>query len=73
MTSAVVLGAGALGSIYASALVAAGCDVTVLARPAHVAAIADAGLRLVRVHAGTEETVRLGATSDPRRLPTPRR
>jgi 2-dehydropantoate 2-reductase len=41
-----VLGAGAIGSLYAAKLAAAH-DVTVLARPDHAAAINQAGLRLI--------------------------
>lgn len=68
MTSAVVLGAGALGSIYGAALARSGCEVTLLAREAHADAISRSGLRLNRSD-GTSETVTLDASSDPRELP----
>ena len=69
MTSAIVMGAGALGSIYGAALADAGCDVTLLARPAHTEAITAGGLRLRRPD-GTERQVAIDATSDPSALPT---
>jgi 2-dehydropantoate 2-reductase len=53
----IVLGAGAIGSLYAAKL-AAHCDVTIVARPEHAGAIARNGLRIV----GHEEwTCRLRA------------
>lgn len=42
----IVLGAGAIGSLYGAKLAAAGNDVTLIARPAHVAAINANGLRI---------------------------
>ena len=68
MTSAVVLGAGALGSIYGAALARSGCSVTLLARESHAAAISRSGLRVQRSD-GTSESVMLDATSEPRDLP----
>ena len=68
MTSAVVLGAGALGSIYGAALARSGCSVTLLAREPHAAAISRSGLR-VQLRDGTSESVMLDATSEPRDLP----
>ncbi|MCP3975754.1 MAG: 2-dehydropantoate 2-reductase [bacterium] len=64
MTSAVVMGAGALGSIFATALFDAGCDVTILSRRAHAESISESGLRL-RALDGSERVVRLRATDDP--------
>ena len=59
----IVLGAGAIGSLYGAKLAAAN-DVTLVARPAHVAAINTDGLRIegrdagiVRVRAVTEVRV----------------
>ena len=40
-----VLGAGAVGSYYGAMLARAGVEVTLIGRPAHVAAIARDGLR----------------------------
>ncbi len=68
MRSAVVLGAGALGSIYGAALARSGCHVTLLARQSHVKAISRSGLQL-QSRDGSMETVILDATSDPRELP----
>jgi 2-dehydropantoate 2-reductase len=54
----VVLGAGGLGSVVGGYLAHAGAEVTLIGRPAHVAAINDAGLKIVglrgdlRVRAG---------------------
>ena len=49
----IVFGAGAVGSLIGGRLRQSGADVVLVARPAHVAAIADGGLRL-RTAAGTE-------------------
>lgn len=56
----VVVGAGAIGSLYAAKL-AACCDVTVIARPAHVDAINRDGLRVVGAETFTAR-VRAAAT-----------
>ncbi len=53
----IVLGAGAIGSLYAAKL-AAGNNVTLIARPAHVAAINANGLRIEGIES---DTVRLRA------------
>ncbi len=59
----VVLGAGALGSVYGGYLAEAGNDVTLVARPANVQAIQQDGLRI----SGHDEfVVRVRATSDVR-------
>ncbi|GIU93367.1 MAG: putative oxidoreductase YkpB [Acidimicrobiia bacterium] len=62
-----VLGAGALGSLYGAALAEAGCDVTLLCRDDHAAEVRSAGLVVTGV-SGTR-TLSLGATSDPKALP----
>ena len=67
MTDVLVLGAGALGSVYAAAFSEAGCDVTVLARPQHAAVVARSGL--VVESAEGERRVRMTAVSDPSRAP----
>jgi len=59
-----VLGAGAIGSLYAAKLAGAN-DVTVLARPAHAAAINEAGLRLVGRESSTH---RVTAVTDIERI-----
>ena len=41
-----VMGAGAVGCYYGGMLARAGHEVTLIARPAHVAAIARSGLRM---------------------------
>jgi 2-dehydropantoate 2-reductase len=55
-----VLGAGAIGSLYASKL-AAGNKVTLIGRPAHVAAINLHGLRVQGIETAT---IRLGAATE---------
>ena len=45
-----VMGAGAVGSYFGAMLARAGCDVTLVARPAHVAAMRRDGLRLESAH-----------------------
>ena len=57
-----VMGAGAVGCYYGGMLARAGHDVTLIARPLHVAAIAQNGLRLQT--AAFDEQVRLTASSD---------
>ncbi|HEX5806193.1 MAG TPA: 2-dehydropantoate 2-reductase [Macromonas sp.] len=64
-----VMGAGAVGCYYGGMLARAGHDVTLIGRPAHVAAMQHAGLRLhtlafdeqVPVHASTEAAAVQGA------------
>jgi 2-dehydropantoate 2-reductase len=68
MTDVVVLGAGALGSIYGAALARSGCTVALLARGPHAAAISRSGLRL-QLGDGETRIVKLHATSDPDELP----
>ena len=46
MTTVVVLGAGALGSVYGAWFAEAGAEVTLVARPAHAEAVNRAGLRI---------------------------
>jgi 2-dehydropantoate 2-reductase len=59
----VVLGAGAIGSLYAAKLAAAH-DVTVLARPAHADAINRDGLRLVGCETSTHRLVAVASAAD---------
>src|SRR3546814_20398947 len=59
-----VVGAGALGSLYAGMLARAGTDVTLLGRsPAHIDMIRAEGLRMT-VQEKADWTVRLAATVD---------
>lgn len=58
----VVVGAGAVGSFFGAMLARAGQPVTLIGRPAHVAAIAEAGLQLQM--GGRVESVRMDATTD---------
>ena len=67
MPEVVVLGAGALGSVYGASFALAGADVTLLARDAHARAIAEDGLHIDLL--GEPHVVRVGATSDPLDLP----
>ena len=60
--STVVVGAGAVGSFYGALLARAGHRVTLIARPAHVAAIERDGLQLQM--AGQLQTLKLAATTD---------
>ena len=62
--SVLIVGAGSLGTLYGACLSRAGCDVQLLARPAHAAAIADAGCVVVEDH-GTEWRAALLATPEP--------
>ena len=57
-----VMGAGAVGCYYGGMLARAGHDVTLIARPLHVAAVAQNGLRLQT--AAFDEQVRLAASSE---------
>jgi 2-dehydropantoate 2-reductase len=58
-----VVGAGAVGSFFGAMLARAGHAVTLIARPAHVAAIERAGLRVER-SSGEVETLPIGASVD---------
>ena len=60
----VVLGAGALGSVYGAWLADAGADVTLVARRPHAEAIRDKGLEIRSYDAGTK-IHHLDATDDP--------
>jgi len=61
-----VMGAGAVGCYYGGMLARAGLDVTLVARPAHVAAIAAAGgLRLEAPRLGIDAVVPLQAVAGP--------
>jgi 2-dehydropantoate 2-reductase len=57
-----VMGAGAVGCYFGGMLARAGHDVTLIARPQHVEAIARDGLRMET--RSFDERVRLGATTD---------
>ena len=58
-----VVGAGAIGSFYGGMLARAGHRVTLIGRPAHVNAIAQAGLQLELANASAIETIRLEAST----------
>lgn len=60
MTTVVVLGAGALGSVYGAWFAQTGAEVTLVARPAHAEAVNRTGLRI-----DDQTPVALKATSDP--------
>ncbi len=60
----VILGAGALGSIYGAWLSQAGCEVTLVCRDAHAKAVRERGLEL-RSYDAPPTIHRLGATGDP--------
>ena len=60
----VVLGAGALGSVYGAWLADAGADVTLVARRPHAEAIRDKGLE-VRAYDADTKIYHLDATDDP--------
>jgi len=60
--SVAVVGAGAVGSFFGGMLARAGHPVTLIARPAHVQAIEQGGLKLQM--AGATETIRTAASSD---------
>jgi 2-dehydropantoate 2-reductase len=61
-TPVAVMGAGALGCYFGGVLARAGVTVTLIGRPAHVAAIRRDGLRF-ESH-GTEERIAIGARED---------
>jgi 2-dehydropantoate 2-reductase len=58
----VILGAGGLGSVVGGYLARAGVEVTLVARPAHVAAIRERGLHVAGM---ADFVVRVEATADP--------
>ncbi len=60
MTTVVVLGAGALGSVYGAWFAETGADVTLVARPAHAEAISQGGLRI-----DDQPPMAIRAVSDP--------
>lgn len=60
MTNVVVLGAGALGSVYGAWFAEAGAEVTLVARPAHADAVNRSGLRI-----DSRPPVAVKAVSDP--------
>lgn len=60
MTTVVVLGAGALGSVYGAWFANAGAEVTLVARHAHADAVNRDGLRI-----GDQRAVAVRATTDP--------
>ena len=62
-----VMGAGAVGCYFGGMLARAGHEVTLVGRPAHVEAIARAGLRMET--RSFDEQVRLGAVTDPAQAP----
>ena len=61
------LGAGAVGGYYAALLSRSGCEVSVVARGAHLEAIRKDGLRILSGAVG-DFTARIGAESDPDRI-----
>jgi len=61
-----IYGAGAIGGYMAVMLAEGGADISLVARGPHLAAIREAGLKLVVD--GEERVARLPATSDPREL-----
>lgn len=69
MTAAVtVLGAGALGSVYAAWAAEAGNDVTIVCRADHARAVERSGLTVVSAD-GSARVVHVRATEDPRDVP----
>lgn len=61
-----IYGAGAIGGFLGVALARAGCEVSLVARGPHLAAIRENGLTLLQD--GNRETVRLNASEDPAEL-----
>ncbi|SDF04229.1 MULTISPECIES: 2-dehydropantoate 2-reductase [Thalassobaculum] len=61
-----IYGAGAIGGFLGVALARAGCEVSLVARGPHLAAIRENGLTLLQD--GQRETVRLNASEDPAEL-----
>src|SRR5262245_21479246 len=66
----VFLGAGGVGGFYAALLARSGCDVSVIARGAHLDAIRKDGLRVLSTAVG-DFTARVGAESDPTNIGVP--
>ena len=62
----VIVGAGAVGGFYGALLSRSGCDVSFVARGAHLAAMRERGLRIVG--SVGDFTVRVTADDDPRQL-----
>lgn len=62
----VVFGAGAIGAVVGGRLSQSGCDVTLIARGAHLAALQARGLRLESP--ASTDTVRLAAVGHPREI-----
>jgi 2-dehydropantoate 2-reductase len=62
-----VLGAGAVGGFYGALLSRSGCDVSVVARGAHLDAIRKDGLRVTSSAVG-DFSARVGAENDPARI-----
>lgn len=63
-----IIGAGGVGGYYGALLARAGCDVSFIARGAHLAAICEGGLRVIGPLG--DFTVRVRAGSDPTALRT---
>jgi 2-dehydropantoate 2-reductase len=63
----VILGAGAVGGFYGALLSRSGCDVSVVARGAHLDAIRKDGLRVTSSAVG-DFSARVGAENDPARI-----
>ncbi len=63
-----IYGAGAIGGYLGAALAEAGCEVSLIARGAHLEAISRDGLRLIRT--GQETVHRLVCTDRPQDLPS---
>lgn len=61
-----VMGSGGLGGLYGGRLARAGCDVTFIARGAHLAAMKEHGLLLESDAHGDAHVPRVQATDDPR-------
>jgi len=59
-----VVGAGAVGSLFAARLAAAGYDVELTARPEHVSAIRAQGLRVEGTTPGTYHPIALGSLAE---------
>lgn len=64
----VVIGAGAVGSLYGAFAARGGASVTLFARGPHLTALRDSGLRVCSAEAG-EFVLRLSATDDPSEVP----
>lgn len=60
-----MMGAGGVGGLFGGRLLAAGCDVTFIARGAHLAAIREHGLRIESDALGAIDLPAASATDDP--------